>query len=394
MKLLIKNSRIIDENKDLIGDLYIEDGKIKEYGKNLNTDCKTIDGSNLCLMPAFIDLHVHFRDPGQTYKEDLQTGGLSALKGGYSFVNLMGNTKPICSSMEIVDYVLKKAKDLNLIDLHQCVSITKDFDGKTLTHLDLLDKRVRIITDDGKGIKSNKVMYDAMIKAKEMGLVIMTHAEDEDLTPIDYRISENIITFRDIYLSTVTRARLHLTHVSTREAMEGIRLGKKSSENLISCDVTPHHIALWDSEYRVHPPIREMEDVEALIQGIIDGTVDAIATDHAPHSREEKDKGSPGLVGLETAFPVSYTKLVRNNHIDLKRLSKLMSARPGEILDLNKGRIEKGYDADLVLLDLNKEIVVDSSKFLSKSKNTPFEGMRFYGEVQMTIKDGVIKYSK
>lgn len=391
--MLIKNARIVDEEIDLVGDLYIEDGKIVEWGQNLNYDGEIIDGTDLVLMPAFIDLHVHFREPGYTHKEDLATGGQAALKGGFTFVNLMGNTNPICSSMEIVNYVLDRSKQLDLVDIHQCVSITKNFDGETLDHLDTLDNRVKIISDDGMGINSNIVMYNAMIKAKEKNLTILTHAEDKDLTPIDYRISENIITVRDIYLSKATGARLHLAHVSTKEAIEEIRQAKAEGVN-VTCEVTPHHISLWDNDYKVNPPIRSKDDVDEIIRGIIDGTVDTIATDHAPHTFEDKEKGSPGLSGLETSFSISYTSLVKSNKIDLKKLSQIMSANGGRIMDITKGKIKYGYDADLVLLDLNKKITVDSTTFLSKGKNTPFNGMEFFGEVAMTIKNGVIKYER
>lgn len=391
MGLLIKNSRIIDEELDLIGDVYIAEGKISEYGENLNYDCEIIDGKDLVLMPAFIDLHVHFREPGFTNKEDLSTGGHAALKGGFTFVNLMGNTKPICSSMDIVDYVLNRAKELDLVDIHQCVSITKNFDGHTLDHLDQLDNKVKIITDDGMGINSNIVMYNAMVKAKKKNLTIMTHAEDKDLTPIDYRISENIITVRDIYLAKATGAKLHLAHVSTKEAIEEIRKAKREGVN-VTCEVTPHHISLWDNDYLVNPPIRSKADVDEIISGIIDGTVDTIATDHAPHTKEDKEKGSPGLSGLETAFSITYTTLVKGHKISLNKLSQLMSANPGRIMGINKGRIKAGYDADLVLVDLNKKVIIDSNTFLSKGKNTPFNGREVYGDLVMTLKDGKIKY--
>jgi dihydroorotase len=391
IELLIKGARIVDEKVDFIGDLYIKEGKIKEFGQNLNYSCKIIDGVNLVLMPAFIDLHAHFRDPGYTHKEDLMTGSLAALKGGFTFANLMGNTNPIASNMDVVNYVISKSSDLDLIDVHQCVSITENFDGNTIDHLNHLDSKVKIITDDGKGIISNIIMYKAMIKAKEKGLTILTHAEDEDLTPIDYRISENIITIRDIYLSTVTDCKLHLTHVSTKEAIDVIRISKQKGHKGLTCDVTPHHIALWDNDYKVNPPIRHKADVMGIIDGIVDGTIDSIATDHAPHTKEDKEKGSPGLSGLETAFCVSYTSLVKAGHIDLKRLSALLSGESGRIMGINKGKIEVGYDADLVLLDLDKKVLVDSSKFVSKGKNTPFDGMEFFGEVEMTIKAGKIK---
>lgn len=391
MEILIKGSRIIDETKDFIGDLYIKDGIITDFGENLNYNCRVINGKDLVLMPSFVDLHVHFREPGFTHKEDIFTGGLAALKGGYTLVNLMGNTNPICSSMETVEYVLNRASEIGLVDVHQTVSITKDFDGQTLDHLDSLDNRVKFLSDDGKGLKSNIVMYNAMKKAKEKGFVIMTHAEDDDLTPIDYRISENIITIRDLYLSKVTGAKLHLCHVSTKEAIEEIRSSKRENNN-ITCEVTPHHIALWDNDYKVNPPIRTKTDADEIIKGIIDGTVDAIATDHAPHTNEDKEKGSPGLSGLETAFSVSYTTLVKKGHIDLKKLSRIMSANPARIMKVKKGKIERGYDGDIVLIDLNKEIIVNSNRFVSRGKNTPFNNMTFYGDIIITMKNGEIKY--
>ena len=393
MNLLIKNTRIVDEEKDFLGDIYIEKGRIKDFGEDLNYDCRTIEAKGLVTMPAFIDLHFHLRDPGFIYKEDIDSASRAALKGGYTLVNAMGNTKPIASNMDVVEYVLDNAKRKDLIDIHQTVTITENFDGKTLSHLDKLDKRVKFISDDGYGVKSSLTMYKAMLKAKELGLIIMVHAEDEEMSPIDYRIAENLETIRDIYLAEETGAHVHLSHVSTKEAIEAIRLGKERGLRLTS-EVTPHHISLWDNDYRVNPPIRRKDDVDALIQGIIDGSVDAIGTDHAPHSKEDKEAGSPGLSGIETSFSVSYTSLVEAGKIDLKKLSQIMSANPARIFRVDKGRIEKGYDGDLVLVDLEKEILVDGEDFVSKGKNTPFNGMKFRGEVAMTIKDGDLKYKR
>lgn len=393
MNLLIKNTRIVDEEKDFLGDIYIEKGRIKDFGEDLNYDCRTIEAKGLVTMPAFIDLHFHLRDPGFIYKEDIDSASRAALKGGYTLINAMGNTKPIASNMDVVEYVLDNAKRKDLIDIHQTVTITENFDGKTLSHLDKLDKRVKFISDDGYGVKSSLTMYKAMLKAKELGLIIMVHAEDEEMSPIDYRIAENLETIRDIYLAEETGAHVHLSHVSTKEAIEAIRLGKERGLRLTS-EVTPHHISLWDNDYRVNPPIRRKDDVDALIQGITDGSVDAIGTDHAPHSKEDKEAGSPGLSGIETSFSVSYTSLVEAGKIDLKKLSQIMSANPARIFRVDKGRIEKGYDGDLVLVDLEKEILVDGEDFVSKGKNTPFNGMKFRGEVAMTIKDGDLKYKR
>ncbi|NMA85935.1 MAG: dihydroorotase [Tissierellia bacterium] len=392
MALLIKNARIVDKNKDFQGDIYIRHGKIAEIDRELNYNCKTIDGEDLVAMPSFIDMHVHFREPGYTHKEDLYTGSMAALKGGYTFVNLMGNTKPIASNMKVVDYVLNKSEDLDLIDIHQTVSITRDFDGKTLGHLDHLDNRVKFISDDGKGVQSNLIMYNAMIKAKEKNLIIIAHEEDEEIVNIDTRLSENIMTFRDIYLANLLGCKLHLAHVSTKESIEEIGKAKAFNPN-ISCEICPHHIALYDNDYRVNPPIREREDVKAIIEAIKNGTVDMIATDHAPHSKEDKEKGAPGISGIETAFSISYTTLVKSGEISLNKLSELMSANPAKLANINKGEIEIGYDGDIVLLDLNKKTTIDGEKFVSKGKNTPFNGMDFYGEIMATIRRGEIKYN-
>lgn len=392
VEILIKGGKVVDINKNFIGDIYIKDGKIEALGSNLNYNCKVIKAENLVILPAFIDMHAHFREPGYTHKEDLYTGSLAALKGGYTLVNLMGNTNPICSSMNTVDYVLNKAKKLNLIDIHQTVPITENFDGKTLGHIDLLDNRVKILSDDGKGVLSNRTMYEAMVKAKEKDLIILSHAEDEQLSPIDLRLSENIMTLRDLYLSKITEAKLHMAHVSTKEAMEEIIKAKKENIN-VTCEVTPHHLALYDNNYEVNPPIRKEEDTSSLIKAIKEGFVDAIGTDHAPHTEKDKEEGACGISGIETAFSICYTVLVKEGHISLNRLSRLMSANPGKLLSSNKGRIDIGYYGDLVLVDLSKKVKINRNNFVSKGKNTPFHGKEYYGEVVATIKGGEVKYS-
>ena len=346
MEILIKNARLIDPELDEILDIYIKDGLIDEIGENLVKDCKVVNGEGLLAMPSFIDLHAHFREPGWEYKENIETGSKAALRGGYTGVNAMANTNPIASKMETIDYVLNRSKELDLIDLHQTASLTYEFDGKTLDHIDRLDReKVKFLSDDGMGVVSNKVVYDAMIKAKERDFTIMTHAEDMELTPIDYRISENIITFRDIYLSEVTGAKLHMSHVSTKEAIESIRQAKKKGVK-VTCEVTPHHIALWNLDYRVNPPIREREDAISIIEGIKDGTVDAIATDHAPHTEDDKKKGAPGMSGIETSFSICYTKLVKDGHINLQKLVSIMSTNPAKIMGVNKGKLKPGYQGD------------------------------------------------
>ncbi|KYH31480.1 dihydroorotase [Clostridium tepidiprofundi DSM 19306] len=392
MEILIKKARIVDAFNDFSADIYIKDGIISEIGCNINKDCIYIDASEKVILPSLIEMHCHFRDPGYTYKEDILTGSMAAVKGGYTAVNLMANTKPVCSSMDIVDYVLNKAREINLIDINQVVSITENSDGKSIKHLDKIDSKVKFISDDGKGVCDDKIMYDAMIKANEKDLTIISHAEAQELSEIDMRLAENVMTARDIALSEITNCKLHMAHVSTKEAINYIIEAKKRGVN-VTCEVTPHHIALNDkTEYRVNPPLRNEEDVNALIDAIKDGWVDVIATDHAPHTNEDKLNGSPGISGIETAFSVCYTKLVKENSISLSELSKLMSLNPARMMGLNKGRIQIGYDGDLILVDLKKKYKIETKNFKSKGKNTPFEGKEVYGEIVATIRKGRIVY--
>jgi dihydroorotase len=392
MELLIKNARIIDSSQDFIGDVYINKGIIYEIGKKLKKDCEILNGEGYVLAPSFIDLHSHFREPGYTYKEDLLSGSRAALRGGYTAVNLMANTNPVCSDMDTINKVLKKAREINLIDIHQCASITENLLGENIEHLNEITTEVRFISDDGKGVANSRIMLMAMIKAKEKNLTIISHAENEELVDIDTRLAENIMTWRDISLSKFTGCKLHLAHVSTKEAMKDIIEGKQQGGK-ITCEVTPHHLALTEeTEYRVNPPIRKSGDVNFLIEAIKNGFVDAIATDHAPHSASDKIKGAPGMSGLETSFQVCFTKLVGEGHITLNKLSEIMSKNPAKIMQLNKGEVKIGYEGDLVLLDTKSKYNIDTSKFLSKGKNSPFEGSAVIGKVMCTIKAGRIVY--
>ncbi|MBP1743311.1 MAG: dihydroorotase [Firmicutes bacterium] len=388
MDILIKNSRVIDWSQDFKGDVYVENGIIKEIGIDLQKDCAVVDGEGMALLPSFIDLHVHFRDPGLTYKEDLESGSKAAVKGGYTMVNLMANTKPVCSDMDTVNYVLDKVREIGLVDAHQCVSITRGFDGKDISHLEKLGPEVRMISEDGYDVMDSSVMLSAMNKAREKGITVMCHSENHDLSKVDMRLAEDTMTWRNIALGEYSGCAVHIAHVSTVDSMSYI-VEAKGRGSRISCEVAPHHIALTsDVVYRVNPPLRERRDADYLIKCIRDGYVDAIATDHAPHTAEDKKNGSPGMVGIETAFQVCYTKLVCEGHIDLPRLSEIMSKRPAEIIGANKGQIKIGFDGDLVLVDLEKDTVITSGSFLSKGRNTPFEGFKVKGEVARTFKGG------
>ncbi|EPB8179146.1 dihydroorotase [Clostridium perfringens] len=396
MNLLIKNVNLIDESNNFFGDIYIEKGVIKELGTELNKECETLDGKGLVLMPAFIDTHAHFRDPGFEYKEDIESGSKAAVRGGYTTVTLMPNTKPVCSSKEILDYVVNKGKEVGLVDLYQTVSITKNLSGEEINHLREFEgnPNVKAITDDGKGVSDSKIMMEAMKIAKENNWIVMSHAESPEFSKVDMRLAENMMTWRDITLAKFVDCRLHMSHVSTKEAMKYIIEGKNDGVK-VTCEITPHHLALNNkiSNYRVNPPIREEEDVNFLIKAIKMNYVDCIGTDHAPHSKEDKEKGAPGMIGIEQAFSICYTKLVKENHISLNKLSQLMSGNAAKLLNINKGKLQPGFLGDLVLIDLNKKRIFKEEDIVSRSKNTPFNGMEFYGDVVVTIKNGKIVYN-
>ncbi|MDU2827740.1 MAG: dihydroorotase [Clostridium perfringens] len=395
MNLLIKNVNLIDESNNFFGDIYIEKGVIKELGTELNKECETLDGKGLVLMPAFIDTHAHFRDPGFEYKEDIESGSKAAVRGGYTTVTLMPNTKPVCSSKEILDYVVNKGKEVGLVDLYQTVSITKNLSGEEINHLREFEgnPNVKAITDDGKGVSDSKIMMEAMKIAKENNWIVMSHAESPEFSRVDMRLAENMMTWRDITLAKFVDCRLHMSHVSTKEAMKYIIEGKNDGVK-VTCEITPHHLALNNkiSNYRVNPPIREEEDVNFLIKAIKMNYVYCIGTDHAPHSKEDKEKGAPGMIGIEQAFSICYTKLVKENHISLNKLSQLMSGNAAKLLNINKGKLQPGFLGDLVLIDLNKKRIFKEEDIVSRSKNTPFNGMEFYGDVVVTIKSGKIVY--
>ena len=396
MNLLIKNVNLIDESNNFFGDIYIEKGVIKELGTELNKECETLDGKGLVLMPAFIDTHAHFRDPGFEYKEDIESGSKAAVRGGYTTVTLMPNTKPVCSSKEVLDYVVNKGKEVGLLDLCQTVSITKNLSGEEINHLKEFEgnPNVKAITDDGKGVSDSKIMMEAMKIAKENNWIVMSHAESPEFSKVDMRLAENMMTWRDITLAKFVDCRLHMSHVSTKEAMKYIIEGKNDGVK-VTCEITPHHLALNNkiSNYRVNPPIREEDDVNFLIKAIKMNYVDCIGTDHAPHSKEDKEKGAPGMIGIEQAFSICYTKLVKENHISLNKLSQLMSGNAAKLLNINKGKLQPGFLGDLVLIDLNKKRIFKEEDIVSRSKNTPFNGMEFYGDVVVTINNGKIVYN-
>ena len=390
--MLLKNARLASGQPV---DLLLKDGLIAAMGLDLAADGEEVlDCAGRTVLPAFVDLHCHWRTPGFEYKEDIATGSAAAAAGGYTFVNLMPNTKPVCSSADIAHSVMAEAERIGLCAANQTVSITQNFDGRTLDHLKTLPEDLKFITEDGKGVQSGNVMAKAFSIAVQRGLTIMSHAEDMDISPWDYRLAENIETVRNLHLSEYYGTRLHMCHVSTKEAVEAIGAAKWKGVP-VTCEVTPHHLWFADTDYRVNPPIRKAEDVDALIEAIRLGVVDAIATDHAPHTDEEKAAGAAGMVGLETAFGVCYTKLCREKGLPLARLAELMSTAPAEILGLaGHGRVLPGYAADLVLVELDTPYTVDKEKLHSKSHNCPYDGAQLFGRVDLTIKGGKVTWKR
>ena len=389
--MLIQNARLSDGSAV---DVRLAGGKIAAIGLSLAPESgeEVLNAAGRTLLPGFIDLHCHWRTPGFEYKEDIATGSAAAAAGGYTFVNLMPNTKPVCSSGEQAHAIMAQAEQIGLVGVNQTVSITENFDGKTLDHLKTLPEDLRFVTEDGNGVQSANVMAKAFAICSQRGITIMSHAEDREVSPWDYRLAENLETVRNLHLCEYYGTRLHMCHVSTREAIEAIAAAKSRGVP-VTCEVTPHHLWFADSDYRVNPPIRTADDVAALIEGIRAGAVDAIATDHAPHSDEDKEKGAAGMVGLETAFAACYTKLCKEQGLELYLLEALMSRFPAAILGLdNKGRIAVGADADLTLVDLDAVWTVDKDKLHSKSHNCPYHGQTLAGRVVLTIRDGRITY--
>ena len=379
-RLLIKNVRIIDANKDIKSDLLVENGKISKINSNIEIEnINTIDGGHYVLMPSFIDLHTHLRDPGLTHKEDLESGQKAALKGGFTVLCPMANTKPVCDNPEVINYIINKAENLDLCDIKQVCSITKNLEGDEMIDIKSMIEHTRLFSDDGYTLHNTEIMRDALKLSRELDFNVLTHCQPE------FEIVE-----RDLKLLEEVGGNLHICHISLKETLDEIKKYKDRGYKF-TCEVGPHHIYGYGLDYKVNPSFAEEEDMKYLIQGIKDGYIDMIGTDHAPHTQEDKENGAPGISNIEVAFQM-VNKVFSENQISLNKLSEMMSANPAKLLGLNQGLIEEGLRADLVLIDENCENVIDTSNFISKGKNNPFNGQRVKGKVIMTIKNGKIMY--
>lgn len=418
--ILLKSIRAVDAENDFISDIYIEDGKIKHVADSIKMDADiVIDGQGLAVMPSFFDMHVHFRDPGFTHKEDIHTGCGAALAGGVTGVVCMPNTKPVADNPDVIKYIIDKA-DGSGVDVYPAGCITNGMSGDGLCdYLALKSAGVKAISDDGRPVESSEQMLRALEQSNKNGLLVISHCEDLSIINggiinkgeiseklgvkgMD-RVSEDMITAREIILAESVDARIHIAHVSTKGSTEIIRQAKKAGVK-VTCETCPHYFLLTDemllardADFRMNPPLRTADDVEAIIEGIIDGTIDCIVTDHAPHTAEEKsdfEKAPNGVVGLETSFAAALTGLYHTGKISLNKIIELMSANPRKLLGLEPVSIKPNETADLVIADLNKEWTVEPEMLHSKSKNTVFKGMTLKGKPIVTLSKGEIKYKE
>ena len=425
MKLLIKNGHVVNPENDLnaVQDVLIENDRIIKVADSVRDDADTVlDAKGMYVMPGFIDLHVHLRDPGLTYKETLETGGMAAARGGVTTICAMPNTRPVTDTSQMIEELHERAAHESPVHVIQLGAITKGQLGEELADIrGMAEAGCHAISEDGKSVMNASLYRKAMKIAKEEGISIFAHCED--ITMVEGGVMnadakakelglpgitnsvEDVIVARDILLAKETGVRLHLCHCSTQDSVEMIRLAK--AEGLpVTGEVCPHHFTLCtddiredDGNYKMNPPLRAIEDVEALKRGLADGTMDVIATDHAPHSAEEKNrsmaKAAFGIVGLETSAALTYTELVEPGILTVMQMAEKMSYNPAKILGLNdKGSVSEGKIADLVIFDPEKEYRIDVEKFASKGKNTPFNGYPVKGEVACTIVDGKIVYQR
>lgn len=420
--MLIKNGLLVDPVKEEIyrADLRIAEGKIAEIAESLipSEGEEILDAEGKYVAPGLIDGHVHFRDPGLTYKEDIHTGALSAAAGGFTTVICMANTKPVVDQAETLNNILEKAKS-EKIHVLQAGAVSVGFEGKELTDFEaLLANGATGLTDDGIPLKEEAFVRKAMEKAKALDTVLSFHEEDPALitnngvnrgkasefygiggSPKEAEIS---MVERDCKLAMETGAKINIQHISSKEAVDLVRKAKAAGANVYA-EATPHHFTLTEEACirygtlaKMNPPLRTEEDRLAIIEGLQDGTIDMIATDHAPHSREEKEKSiteaPSGIIGLETSLALGITSLVKTGKLSLVELFKKMSLNPARIYGLDKGTLNIGKDADLVVFDPEKMWI--PQEYFSKASNTPFTGMELYGEVDATICAGEVVFNK
>ncbi len=423
MRLVIKNGRVIDpaNGVDAETDVSIEDGRISSVAPDIDPKgAEVLDAKGLVVAPGFIDMHVHLREPGFEHKETIETGTGAAAAGGFTGVACMPNTNPVNDSAAVTELILRQAREKGHVNVYPIGAITKGQAGQEIAEIgDLVHAGAVAISDDGHPVSDPRVMRRALEYSTHFDIPLIEHCETPELHPggvmheghwstvLGLRgipaASEEIAVRRNISLVEMTEGKLHIAHLSTRGSLEAVRDAKRR-DNRVTCEVTPHHLFLTDEavkDYDTHtkmaPPLRSAEDCQALIEGLADGTIDAIATDHAPHHADEKmvefDHAPFGIVGLETAVALCLDRLVGNKVISLARLIELLSTQPARLLGLSKGTLSVGADADITVLDLESSSIVEPEKFLSKSRNTPFKGWELKGRAVKTIVGGKVAWS-
>ena len=419
-EIVIKNGRVIcpDQGLDELADVVIRDGRIEKVGTADASAREVVDAGGKIVCPGLIDLHVHLRDPGDPEEETIASGSAAAVAGGFTTIVAMPNTVPPIDNPAAAEYVADRARQANLANVCPAGAITIGRAGEALSEMGLLDAAgVVAFTDDGSWVESAGVMAKALKYSKLTGLPIMSHCEDPALAgrgvmnagapAIELglagvpRSAEETAIARDIVLARETGGRLHVAHVSTAGGVELIRRARESGVS-VTADVTPHHLTLteemvrgYNTNAKVNPPLRSLKDVEALRAGLKDGTIDAVASDHAPHALEEKecefDKAAPGVIGLETTLAVLVTELVRPGVLTWPELIAALTVRPARVLGIAKGTLRPGADADVAIIDHAAEWTVDSSRFVSRGRNCPFNGMKVVGRAEIVLVGGAIK---
>lgn len=424
--LFIRNGRIVDPSQklDQVTDLWVRNGKVEAIGKNFSlppeVNVQEIDATGLIVTPGWIDIHTHLREPGGTHKETIETGSHAAAAGGFTSIACMANTHPVNDSSYITTYIKQRVAAESPVNVFPIGAVTKGLKGEELAEIgSMREAGIVAISDDGKTVMNAYLFRKALDYSRRFDLVVISHAEDLNLKGLGVmnegyhsarfglrgipKAAEEVIIARDIYLAELTGARLHIAHVSTAGSVALIREAKRRGLQ-VTAEVTPHHLTLtdeavgsYDTNTKVAPPLREMEDIEALQEAVADGIIDALASDHAPHSREDKeveyDQAEFGMVGLETAFPLYYSKVLKN-HWDLSKLVAAMTIQPAKIIGVKKGTLSPGSDADISIFDPKKTWTVDKNQFRSKSQNTPFHGWELQGKPIYTIVAGQVVYSE
>lgn len=402
---ILKNGRILDpaNGMDEISDILIKDGKIAGFGR-FNGEAEVIDATGCWIMPGFIDLHVHFREPGQTHKEDLASGLAAAAAGGFTTVCTMPNTTPAVDSSDLIDFQIRRAKEIGLADILPVGAITTGLQGKTLAPMaEMAVAGAAAFSEDGFTVRNAALQKQAMEVAAKLNIPIFSHCEDENLAVAGvFDGAESVIAARDILLAELTGAHVHICHVSTAASVQLICEAKARGVK-VTAEAAPHHFVLCkedfdgtDTNFKMNPPLQSRRDLEAIRSGLADCTIDAIATDHAPHHADEKAKpyadAPNGIVGLETALSLALTELVGKGLLTPLQLAEKMSAAPAKILGINKGNLAVGRPADIVVVDPNTTYSINPASFTSKGKNTPFGGRTVKGRIYYTIFDGRLVY--